>query len=401
MDDLRFNIKNRKILLTSLCFILVCVFTLTIAYSALSVVLTIQGSAEITASTWDIHLENPVVKNGSATTGIPTITSGRTLTFNTTLDMPGDFYEFTVDVVNDGSIDAMIDKVTKNPELTNEQAKYLKYEVSYANGESINTKQTIASGVTMPIKVRIEYRKDLNNDDLPNSQVVLNLSLILDYVQSDGNGTSVKDNGVYKIVSASDDIGKFGTIVTIGSEKFYTIGTEDNNIKMLSMHNLYVGGDYDTSSGIWSEYGSEATGMQDETMLGSIDDQTVYKGTIPFSTSEFHGTNYGDYTGSLVEIYVNNYKNLLEELGVEIVDARLLSKEEVSDSETFACVTGAWRCSTTYPWLYTSSFWVDYSYGTSMALGIYTSKSFATMNTASFRGFGLRPVIVISKDYFN
>lgn len=49
--------------------------------------------------------------------------------------MPGEFYEFTVDVVNEGSIDAMIDSVVKTPELTSAQAKYIKYEISYENGE--------------------------------------------------------------------------------------------------------------------------------------------------------------------------------------------------------------------------------------------------------------------------
>ena len=200
-------IKNKKILLITLNLAIICIFTLTVAYSALNAVLTIQGNAEVVASTWDIHLENARVASGSATTTVPTITSGRTLTFSTTLNMPGDYYEFIVDVVNAGSIDAMIEKVTKSPELTVEQAKYLKYEVSYANGESISTKQNIASGVTMPLKVRIEYRSDLSNGDLPTGQVVLNLSLVLDYIQSDGSGINVLDNGKVLIqFTLGDDI---------------------------------------------------------------------------------------------------------------------------------------------------------------------------------------------------
>ena len=246
MKRLNFNIKDRKMLYGVLTIVMICVFTLTIAYAALNAVLTISGSAEVVASNWDIHLENPRVKSGSATVAVPTITSGKTLNFSTTLTTPGDFYEFTVDIVNGGSIDAMIDKVTKTPELTAEQAKYLKYEVSYANGESISTKQTIASGVTMPIKVRVEYRKDLIASDLPTGQVQLTLGLVLDYVQSDGTGTTVSNNGVAaKLVSADGDINVPGTIVTIGDQQFYTIGTEDDNVKLLSMFNLYVGNSVD------------------------------------------------------------------------------------------------------------------------------------------------------------
>ena len=137
------QLKNRKTLTLVLCLILVSVFTLTIAYAALNAVLTIQGSSQVSSAEWDIHLANPVVKSGSATTDEPTLTNGKSLTFSTTLNMPGDFYEFTVDVINAGSIDAMIEKVTKTPELTADQAKYLKYEVSYANGEELTTKQLV------------------------------------------------------------------------------------------------------------------------------------------------------------------------------------------------------------------------------------------------------------------
>ena len=161
MKRLNFNIKDRKVLTLGLCLVAVCVFTLTIAYSALNAVLTIQGSAQVTSADWDVHLANPIVKNGSVTTTVPTLTTGKSLTFSTTLNMPGDFYEFTVDVVNGGDIDAMIENVIKTPELTTEQAKFLKYEVSYQNGEAITTKQLLAKDTTMPIKVRIEYRKDL------------------------------------------------------------------------------------------------------------------------------------------------------------------------------------------------------------------------------------------------
>ena len=49
MKRLNFNIKDRKILTLGLCMILVCVFTLTIAYAALSAVLTIQGNAQVSS----------------------------------------------------------------------------------------------------------------------------------------------------------------------------------------------------------------------------------------------------------------------------------------------------------------------------------------------------------------
>ena len=397
MKRLNFNIKDRKILTLGLCLVAVCVFTLTIAYAALNAVLTIQGSAQVSSADWDVHLANPRVTNGSVTTTVPTLTTGKSLTFSTTLNMPGDFYEFTVDVVNSGSIDAMIEKVTKTPELTVDQAKYLKYEVSYANGESVANKQAIAAGVTMPIKVRVEYRNDLVASDLPTGQVQLTLGLALDYIQSDGTGTIVKDNGVLKPV-ANGSLDAIGTVVTIGDQQFYTIGTEGDNVKLLSMYNLYVGGVY---NGGWTAYGDKATGKQDSTMLGYVSGQSIRNGTTAFSSSTQKGTNYSDYSGSIVEGYVNNYKTILEEdYGVDVVEARLISHDELADSETFDCVEG-YYCFDKYPWIYSTSYWSG-SADTAIYVWSVNSDGYFSNDIYDYADFfGVRPVIIISKDYFN
>ena len=399
MKRLNFNIKDRKVLTLGLCLILVCVFTLTIAYAALNAVLTIQGSAQVTSADWDIHLANPKVTNGSVTTTVPTLATGKSLTFSTTLNMPGDFYEFTVDVVNSGSIDAMIEKVTKTPELTTDQAKYLNYEVSYANGESITNKQVIASGVTMPIKVRVEYRNDLVASDLPTGQVQLTLGLVLDYIQSDGTGTTVKDNGVAASnVSANGDINAIGTIVTIGDQQFYTIGTEGVNVKLLSMYNLYVGGEYNNNT--WTAYGNEATGKQDSTMLGYVLGQSIRNGTTVFSSSTQKGTNYSDYSGSIVEEYVNNYKTILEsDYGVDVVEARLITKDELVN--TFGCNESENTCiGSAYPWIYSTSYWSGSAYNTNYVWGVDSNGNFGNVDYDYGYDFGVRPVIIISKSNF-
>ena len=393
MKRLNFNIKDRKILTLGLCLILVCVFTLTIAYAALNAVLTIQGSAQVTSADWDIHLANPKVTNGSVTTTAPTLTSGKSLTFSTILNMPGDFYEFTVDVVNSGSIDAMIEKVTKTPELTADQAKYLNYTVSYANGESITNKQAIAAGVTMPIKVRVEYRKDLIASDLPTGQVQLTLGLVLDYVQSDGTASSVTDNGVY-------DPYKIGYEKCFGTECFYVISSTDSTVTMLAKYNLYVGSEC-TSSTTCTPYGEEATGMQNSTMLG-FGGAALRKGTTAFSSKEQTGTYYGYYNGSIVEKYVNNYKTLLESnFEVEVIEARLITKDELTNPDAFACEEDHY-CSNKYPWIYSTSYWTGTYYSDPLYVWFVRSDGYFYDSLYSVESAGgVRPVIVVSKDYFN
>ena len=128
-------LQDRKTLYLVFSLVLISVFTLSIAYAVLSVTLNIQGNAEVVASSWNIHLENAQVKSGSVAANAPVISGNSTLAFEVELNTPGEFYEFTVDVVNEGSIDAMIDSVVKTPELTSAQAKYIKYEISYENEE--------------------------------------------------------------------------------------------------------------------------------------------------------------------------------------------------------------------------------------------------------------------------
>ena len=93
---------DRKTLYVVLSIVMVSVLTLTVVYAALSTILQINGQAEVSAANWDIHLDNVVLNSSSATTTAPTITDPKTATFSTTLTTPGDFYEFTIDVVNNG-----------------------------------------------------------------------------------------------------------------------------------------------------------------------------------------------------------------------------------------------------------------------------------------------------------
>ena len=85
-----------------------------IGYSFLTTTLSINGTADVDANTWNIYWDNVQVKTGSVSgtqvTTAPTIdTNKTTVSFQVNLKQPGEYYEFTVDAKNDGSIDAMVD----------------------------------------------------------------------------------------------------------------------------------------------------------------------------------------------------------------------------------------------------------------------------------------------------
>ena len=390
--------RDRKTLYIILSIVLISIFSLTIVYAALSVTLNITGSTEVTASNWNIHLANPEVKSGSVNSNVPTI-SGNNLSFSVNLATPGDYYEFTVDVVNGGSIDAMIDSVVKTPELTSEQAKYIKYEITYENGESINTNQTIKSGTSTPIKVRVEYRKDISASDLPSTATELSLKLTLIYVQSDGTGSEITNNGAVEslVTVVSGDGTQVGNEVCIKNECFYVISSTDSTVTMLSKYNLYVGGEYNSG---WKAYGDEATGIQDSTMLGYVSGQTIRKGTTMFSNTNYWSSTVSSYptyvydSNSTLYSYVENYKTYLSTLGVTPTEARLITKEEL---EGLGCIGSSYSCSGAPSWVYATSYWSGSAYSSSYVWYVDSTGYFHNRSYSSYYSYGCRPVITISR----
>ena len=380
----------------SLYFVLVIVvlFCISIGYAVINRTLTINGNSLVKENSWDIYFDNVLVKNGSVEAdSLPVIdtTTKSTVSFNVMLDLPGDFYEFRVNIKNAGSIDAMIDSIIKTPELTASQAKYLNYIIEYENEEQITSKQLVKAGEEVRLKVRVEYRTDLNEEDLPSVTETLNLGFLVNYVQADASGISVKDNGAWKI-EANGSLDDIGTIVTIGSEQFYTIGTEGNNVKLLSMYNLYVGNVCtDTSSSSCTEYGQDATGMQKENMKGANLDDAIRRGTVRFSNS---GTAY---SGSIVQGYVNNYKNLLEnKFNIEITEARLITVDELTDSNTFNCEKKGY-CDSIYSWIYLTSYWTMSAVDSELLWIMRYYGALGDNRYGDYTYFGVRPVIVIPK----
>ena len=383
-------LQDRKTLYLVLCIVVVSVFTLSIAYAAMSAVLEIHGNSEVVASSWDIHLENVQVKSGSVATNAPVISGNSTLAFDVELNTPGEFYEFTVDVVNDGSIDAMIDSVVKTPELTNEQSKYIKYEVTYENGESISTKQTLKKGTSTPIKVRVEYRKDIVASDLPSIATELSLKLTLVYVQSDGSGSSIPNNGAKVVNVVSGDGTQEGNEVCIGEECFYVISSTDTTVTMLAKYNLHVGNSVAEDFSVVPLV--NPTGIQNKDARGYVADEYPFIGTTAFSDSRSGSV----YSGSIVEGYVNNYNDYLITKGVNTIDYRLITYDELI---SLGCSGDDGSCSDAPSWIYSISYWTSTAIDSRYVWFVHYDSKFLGSICFDDCDFGVRPVITISRNY--
>ncbi len=187
--------KNKKIIVY-VCLLILCI---SIGYAALSTTLNITGESSIKSAKWDIHFDNLVVDSASVSATSPaTINQSKnTIDYTVKLPNPGDSYSFTVEVVNAGTIDAMV-SVVSNTGLSYEQMKYVSYSVTYSNGLNVNTKDALKAGERLKLKITVRYRTELSASDLPSEDETLDLTFKVTYVQADDSKNEVATGPIMK-----------------------------------------------------------------------------------------------------------------------------------------------------------------------------------------------------------
>ena len=183
--------KNNKKKKLTIILLLLVIVGLSVGYALLSTNLNINGTTSINSSNWNVYWDNVQVSSGSVTATTPaTINTAKdTVTYEITLNTPGEYYEFTVDAVNAGTLDAMLESVSSklnNVEITS-LPSYLEYSVTYNGGITPTTNSLLAAGSSDQYKVRIGFKKDISVSDLPTTAQTLNMSFKVNYVQADGD----------------------------------------------------------------------------------------------------------------------------------------------------------------------------------------------------------------------
>jgi len=202
--------KNTIIILVLL------LFGISIGYSLLSSNLNISGTSGLSSNTWNIHWSNLSVTNGSVTgtqvTTPATIKTGNTeVEYSITLSTPGDYYEFTVDAVNEGSIDAMIESFSNKTYESNGTTEktlptYLNYTVTYSDGIALAPKQKLAANTTEKIKVRVEFKKDIEANQLPTTADTIVFKFNVTYVQADNTAIDKPQSYIYTVNKFDDSV---------------------------------------------------------------------------------------------------------------------------------------------------------------------------------------------------
>ena len=180
--------NNEKKVRRSLIILLLIILLMgvTVGYAVLSTNLNINGTSRIKNSTWDVHFQNISVSSGSVTAvEAPTIDASKlNINYVVELNVPGDFYEFTVDVKNGGGVDAKLSSLPILTGVSTNQEVYTNYSITHADGSPIQIGETIMVGKSQKFKIRIEYDRNIVASQLPKDNQELHLSTTMSYVQA-------------------------------------------------------------------------------------------------------------------------------------------------------------------------------------------------------------------------
>ena len=164
--------RNNQLLVIGLLSIAILVMSVGFAASAYTQTLYLGGeganAAEVTAKAakWDVHFDtNSYVESTGSVQATSTNIGLTSMSYAVTLTNPGDFYEFTINVVNEGTFDATLSSITLTSS-TNDP--HISYSLKYSDDSvppAMATYTASANGLTYlleandvhPVVVRVQY----------------------------------------------------------------------------------------------------------------------------------------------------------------------------------------------------------------------------------------------------
>ena len=182
--------KNKRKRYLTVFVLVLLLLGVTLGYSVLSTSLNITGTSKISTSSWDVHFENINITTGSVTaTTAPTISTNNgvantKITYAVELTSPGDFYEFTVDVKNAGSIDAKLSALPTLSGVSTAQDVYTNYTFTHQDGTAITAGERLNAGDSKKFKVRVEFDKNITASQLPTTAQIMTLTVDMNYEQA-------------------------------------------------------------------------------------------------------------------------------------------------------------------------------------------------------------------------
>lgn len=180
-------------------------FGMGLGYAVLADTIALNSIVEIDDASWNIYFDNFTSVNGNVTPSFTT-NSSTSVTFGVTLSNPGDYCEFTFDVVNDGTYDAKLDNIANSADL---ESSYFTYTVAYEDGLPIQVGDALPAGEEETIRVRIDYLTLADETAYPSVDRNVTYTLQMYYVQGRGNAVRPENTTFY---TWTDSIISLGSI---------------------------------------------------------------------------------------------------------------------------------------------------------------------------------------------
>ena len=443
--------KERRTKALVIVVLLVVIAGLTVAFAALSATLNINGTAYLDAAKWGIKFENlsSPTKIGSATTTgtakIEETKSAEITGINVGLSTPGDKVTYTVDLVNEGTINAKIDNIEKTV-LTSEQQKYLTFKVTDRDGREVSEGDILSKGETRNLTITIEFIKDLTKEDLPKQTSTISLSYKLNFVQTDDKATSGSQEPSAQACTSFDkkDTYNVGDVIALcntstnKSEDFYVMKDNGTTVTALAKYNLLIGNAlrFNDESNITpevisssdNEYGLQSSktlidfywkdgkisfngniiygliqfyGDRDDTEYSYWEDQSSYKKPLAKYGSSYPAEVFD--SNSLLYKPLKTYETYIKKsIGKNTVTLDILSLEQAKNLGILSYSNIDPDKLTLYPTWYNNTFyWLstadDNRWMYIVNSGVIETDNFYRWSNGSYTTNGIRPVITISK----
>ena len=203
--------NKKNILLGTL---IVGVLAMTIAFAALATNLTINGTANVAATKWNIRFEDwekvaiTEVDGHSNTAVSPAATAltkqdGSNVTkvsgVNVVLNQPGDTAKYTFEIANRGTIDAKLSNFTVTDTTSNTLVDYeVKCYDAAQNGNEVSTNYVLGVEQSIYCYMQVKYKEQSQPSQTPGtnqvynqaSEVSTNIEATWTWVQADGSAAA-------------------------------------------------------------------------------------------------------------------------------------------------------------------------------------------------------------------
>ena len=174
---------NKKFLqIFSIVALMLAVIGISVGFAAMSTQLQITGTAKVVPAKWEVKFTGQTFSNNSTSASegkTPSLTDTLFSNYEIVLTKPGDKGTYTVNVKNNGDIDAKISTVslgTASYSGANAADEALvesnvTYNVTWSNGDPISVNDELAHGADRDIIVEVEY--DSEATALPSAPVTI------------------------------------------------------------------------------------------------------------------------------------------------------------------------------------------------------------------------------------